>query len=57
MDVPDLYQFLVKEVSRDQFDPDAIAIDADDVENKKQETQRPVSDAILLNYFINSVNF
>ena len=57
MDVPDLYQFLVKEVSRDQFDPDAIAIEADDVENKKQETQRPVSDAILLNYFINSVNF
>lgn len=43
MDVPDLYQFLTKEIRSAQFDPDAIVIDDGKQEKAKMAASRPVS--------------
>ena len=42
IDVPDLYHFLVKEVSKSKFDRDIVTMDSEDGENNRKEVRRDV---------------
>ena len=43
IDVPDLYHFLVKEVSKSTLDCDIVTMDSEDGENNRKEIRREVS--------------
>ena len=48
LDIPDLYQFLVNEIGKSQFDDDGIAGDVENVEATAQERKRPVRKSIII---------